>query len=205
MILFSLNFFYYVPDFECTKSEMADYSTCKEFVCSYDSQQFWYQHLKQPLKRSIALDYGIIMVCSKEWVSSLLQSICYLGSLFGYILMSHIADNYGRKKGEYIAWIVCIVGQVVTLVSFDIVMVGIGAFLMGFGANGAINIHYSFFKELVLGKTRERMIIAIQLAFSLGISFISLLSYLFDDWKYILGFFILIPSLAALFIFNFVE
>lgn len=28
MILFSLNFFYYVPDFECSKEEMADYSTC---------------------------------------------------------------------------------------------------------------------------------------------------------------------------------
>ncbi len=76
---------------------------------------------------------------------------------------------------------------------------------MGFGVNGAINIHYSFFKELVLGKTRERMIIAIQLAFSLGVSLISLLSYLFDNWKYVLGFFILIPSVIALIIFKFVE
>lgn len=25
MILFSLNFFYYVPDFSCTQGEMADY------------------------------------------------------------------------------------------------------------------------------------------------------------------------------------
>jgi hypothetical protein len=49
------------------------------------------------------------------------------------------------------------------------------------------------------------MIIAIQIAFSLGISFISLLSYLFYEWKYILGFFILIPSLIALFIFRYVE
>ena len=83
-------------------------------------------------------------------------------------------------------------------------MVGIGSFFMGFGVNGAINIHYSFFKELVLGKTRERMIIAIQLAFSLGISAISLLSYLFDQWKYTLGFFILLPSLLALFSFKWV-
>lgn len=57
----------------------------------------------------------------------------------------------------------------------------------------------------MLGKTRERMIIAIQLAFSLGISFISLLSYLMDNWKYILGIFILIPSILALFVFKFVE
>lgn len=94
------------------------------------------------------------MVCSQEWVSSLLQSMSYIGSLIGYLVMSHIADNYGRKKGEIIAWIICIFGQVMTLVSFNLVTVGIGSFFMGFGSNGAINIHYSFFKELVLGKTR---------------------------------------------------
>ena len=42
MILFSLNFFYYVPEFLCTPQEMADYETCAEYVCSYDNEQFWY-------------------------------------------------------------------------------------------------------------------------------------------------------------------
>ena len=48
------------------------------------------------------------------------------------------------------------------------------------------------------------MIIGIQLAFSLGISLISLLSYLVDNWKYNMAFFILIPSVvsgAAFFLF----
>lgn len=80
-------------------------------------------------------------------------------------------------------------------------MVAAGGLLLGFGSNGAINIHYSFFKELIVGKTRERMIIGIQLAFSLGISLISLLSYLIDDWKYTMGFFILIPSLVSTLLF----
>jgi MFS family permease len=118
--------------------------------------------------------------------------------------MSHIADNMGRKKGEIIAWIVCIVGQIIMVFSLNLYMIGIGSFLLGFGANGAITIHYSFFKELVLGKTRSQMIIAIQLAFSLGISLISLLSFLIDNWKYTMGFFILIPSLLAIILFNIV-
>ena len=61
--------------------------------------------------------------------------------------MSHVADNYGRKKAELIAWTICIMGQIVTICSGSVVMVG-------FGSNGAINVHYSFFKELVAGKTR---------------------------------------------------
>ena len=83
-------------------------------------------------------------------------------------------------------------------------MIGLGSFCLGFGANAAITIHYSFFKELVLGKTRSSMIIAIQIAFSVGVSLISLLSYLIDDWKYTMGFFIMIPSLISMYFFKFV-
>ena len=89
--------------------------------------------------------------------------------------------------------------------SINLEMIGLGSFFLGFGANAAITIHYSFFKELVLGKTRSIMIIAIQIAFSLGVSLISLLSYLIDDWKYTMGFFIFIPSLISMFFFKFVE
>lgn len=154
MILFSLNFFYYVPDFTCTNKEMADYETCQEFVCSYDDQQFWRDHLQQPVPRSIALDYGVVMACSKSWISSMLQSISYIGSFLGYIIMSHVGDNYGRKKGEFISWMICIAGQIIMIASVNLYMIGIGSFLLGYGANSAINLHYSFFKELVLGKTR---------------------------------------------------
>jgi MFS family permease len=94
------------------------------------------------------------MVCSKAWLSSLLQSLSYIGSLFGYLIMSHVGDNLGRKKGEFIAWIICIGGQVIMVLSFNLYMVSIGSIMLGFGANAAITLHYSFFKELVLGKTR---------------------------------------------------
>jgi MFS family permease len=86
------------------------------------------------------------MVCSKAWLSSLLQSLSYIGSLFGYLVMSHIGDNIGRKKAEFISWIVCICGQVIMIASFNLYMVSIGTILLGFGANAAITLHYSFFK-----------------------------------------------------------
>lgn len=49
------------------------------------------------------------------------------------------------------------------------------------------------------------MIIAIQLAFSLGVALISLLSYFIDNWKYTLGFFILIPSIISILPFSIVQ
>ena len=97
MILFSLNFFYITPELVCEAGEVPAGKTCSEYVCSVEDEQFWYNHLQKPIPTSISLDYGIIMLCSKEWISSLLQSLSYAGSFTGYLLMSHVADNKGRK------------------------------------------------------------------------------------------------------------
>jgi hypothetical protein len=119
--------------------------------------------------------------------------------------MSHLADNTGRKRAEMISWSISITGIIILLLSVNLYMVGIGSFFMGLGTNAAITLHYSFFKELVLGKTRSKMIIAIQVTFSLGVFLISLLSMQITNWKVTLGFFILIPSLLICLSYKFIE
>lgn len=44
----------------------------------------------------------------------------YLGSLFGFIVMPYIADNYGRKFAEMMAWRLSIFGTVILLVSINL-------------------------------------------------------------------------------------
>lgn len=100
----------------------------------------------KPVPKSISLDYGVIMLCSNLWISSLLQSLSYMGSFVGYLVMSHIADNFGRKRTERAAWIINIIGLVILITSFNLIMVGIGSFLMGLGTNAAITLHYTFLK-----------------------------------------------------------
>ena len=60
------------------------------------------------------------MLCSKKWLSSLLQSCSYLGAFVGYLLMSHIADNYGRKRTELISWTINIFGIVILVTSVNL-------------------------------------------------------------------------------------
>ena len=76
--------------------------------------------MQQPLPKSISLDYGVIMVCSKLWISSLLQSFSYLGSLIGYIVMPLVADNKGRKIAELISWIIVVLGCGILLISMNL-------------------------------------------------------------------------------------
>lgn len=138
------------------------------------------------------------MVCSKEWIGSLLQSIAYLGSLIGYIIMPLVADNKGRKTAEFIAWSLTIVGCGVLLLSTNIPMIAIGNFFMGFGSNAATILHYSFLKELVVDKLGQRMMIFLQISFSFGVFLIALMSWLITDWKYNLAAITIISSLVLL-------
>ena len=152
----------------------------------------------RPFPKSIALDYGIIMVCSKEWISSLLQSIGYFGSLVGYIVMPLVADNKGRKTAELISWFITVAGCGILLVSMNISLIGIGSFLMGFGSNSAIMLHYSFIKELVVDKLSQKMMMLLQISFSFGVFLIALMSWLVNDWKYTLGFITTVSTLLLL-------
>lgn len=63
-------------------------------------------------------------------------------------------------------------------------MIGIGSFLMGFGSNAAIMLHYSFIKELVIDKLGQRMMIFLQISFAFGVFLIALISWMVSDWKY---------------------
>lgn len=103
-------------------------------------------HLEKPVPKSIALDYGVVMLCGRRWLASLLQAMSYIGSFVGYFVMSHAADNFGRKRAERIAWLINILGLIILIASWNLAMVGIGSFLMGLGANAAITLHYTLIK-----------------------------------------------------------
>lgn len=184
---------------------MDGYATCEEFVCSVENDQIWLDHMQKPLPKSISLDYGIIMVCSKEWVASVLQSIGYFGSLIGYIIMPLVADNKGRKTAEFISWFITVTGCGFLLISVNLPLIGIGSFLMGFGSNSATILHYSFIKELVVDKLGQRMMIFLQISFSFGVFLIAFVSWMIEDWKYNLGLITTISSLVLLLTNDWIE
>lgn len=138
------------------------------------------------------------MLCSNTWLSSLLQSLSYIGSFVGYLVMSHIADNFGRKNTERISWIINIVGISILIGSINLFMVGIGSFLMGLGTNATITLHYTFLKEMLVGKMRERSFILLQIAFSCGVAFVALASWFIYDWKLVAGLLMLLPSIILI-------
>lgn len=109
--------------------------------------------------------------------------------------MSHIADNFGRKITENVSWYINIVGLGMIVASGSLWMVGVGSFFMGLGTNAAITLHYTFMKEFMVGKMRERCFIILQVMFSIGVGLVAGLSWFIPDWKIVAGVFMLAPSI----------
>lgn len=122
----------------------------------------------------------------------------YWGSFAGYIGFPFVADNFGRKRAEEIAWIMACVGAVILACSFNIPVAAVGLFLCGLGTNSAITLHYTFIKEFVVGKVRDIMIISLQITFSLGVCMIALVGLLVPNWRLISIIFFAVPMLVLL-------
>ena len=87
--------------------------------------------------------------CDKSWIPDTLSSIVYAGCFFGYISISVMVDNMGRKKAILISYGVATLGMIIAAVATNIYMVGVGLFLMGYGSDSAINICFYFITETV--------------------------------------------------------
>lgn len=77
-----------------------------------------------------------------------------MGSFCGYVSISLIVDNIGRKKGQIIAFGTAFFGMLIVGFSQNLIMAGIGLFLSGLGCNTAYNICVFFITETVGGKQR---------------------------------------------------
>lgn len=97
MFLMSPNFLFLTTDFTCLDGENGK-QTCEEWVCSHSDPEFWRKHLPD-VPRSLSYDFELL-VCSREWVASLVLSLMYWGSFAGYVGFPFVADNFGRKRAE---------------------------------------------------------------------------------------------------------
>ena len=70
----------------------------------------------------------------------MLSSLVYIGCFFGFVSISFLVDNLGRRRVLLIALVIAIIGMIMVAVSPNIYVVGVGLFIMGMGSDFAINI-----------------------------------------------------------------
>jgi MFS family permease len=144
IILLSTGFLFRSPSFDCQEHGLLVTDLhCEQYVCSLD-EALWQDYLSSDNHfHSLATSGNYL--CSNSVAISLVSSCTYLGALVGYVAVSFLADNFGRRKALLGAWSVCAVGTVVVASSLRLEVAAVGFFLSGFGSDAAVNLTLLFF------------------------------------------------------------
>lgn len=89
------------------------------------------------------------MHCTGGWILDFLTFLAFIGAFVGYVSISFIVDNIGRKKTVIVGCVLAIFGLLLTATAKNFVLVGIGLFLTGFGSDAGCTTCFSFIAETV--------------------------------------------------------
>ena len=62
------------------------------------------------------------------------STFTYIGGTLGFLVITFLADNYGRKLALHISWGICTLGSLLVVSDYNIYLVSTGLFLSGFGS-----------------------------------------------------------------------
>ncbi|KAK9798700.1 putative Major facilitator superfamily (MFS) profile domain-containing protein [Seiridium cardinale] len=121
----------------------------------------------------------------------LITALCAAGAFVGAIIAGVTADKYGRRPAIWFASVLFTLGALVQALSFSIVQMSIGRFLIGLGVGSASMIVPLYIAELSPARFRGRMISVDMIFLGTG----SILAYAFGaafatvphGWRYMVG------------------
>lgn len=148
-------------------AEMVD---CVEW--EFDTSQF---------SSTISSDFGL--VCSKEYLKSIAQTLYFVGMIFGVFTFGVLADIYGRKKvliplllGSAVSGIMT--SQMPTYETFIF-----GRLLNAFGVIGIFECYFTYMLEFVGGKWNTIIGGGVEYIWVSGWLSLAGLAYAFRDWR----------------------
>lgn len=138
--------------------------------------------------------------CDNSYKIELTSTLVYFGSFVGYLVVSWMNDNLGRKRSIMIGLIVSLLGIFLISASTSLPMAQLGMFLAGFGIDPSINTVFYFISETVENHLRQKHSTIIQFFFSLA-GIVNVINYLiFKDWRVIYWVFFFIPAAVSIFL-----
>lgn len=121
----------------------------------------------------------------------------YVGAVVGFLISAVIGDHMGRKTLITLCLLLNLVGMTLTILAPTIVVAGVGLFISTVGIQNGFNVCFYFLAETVAESHREKFSVAIQLFYGSGVLLNVPWFYLVGDWRLILIFFYLVPSLLV--------
>ncbi|CAL1296486.1 unnamed protein product [Larinioides sclopetarius] len=122
------------------------------------------------------------LVCDREWLISLTNSVYMIGFLFSVLIFGQISDSFGRFPTVVICFVFTIVSMFATLKSVSFNMFLILRFLQAFGRTGLATVGIVLVLEIVGPQHRTETGVVIQIGWAAGFSTLAAVAWFFKDW-----------------------
>ncbi|KAL0830654.1 hypothetical protein ABMA28_002791 [Loxostege sticticalis] len=148
-------------------------------TCQANCTDYEYDH--SIFKETIISEWNL--VCNREWLKNLTQTIFMLGILVGNMLFGHLSDRFGRRMPFLAAVFLQLISGVTTAYSVNWHMFTALRFLLAVATGGTMVTSFVLTMELIGAKYRETVGIIYQIPFNLGHLSLPLFGYYLRDWS----------------------
>ncbi|XP_030851380.1 organic cation transporter protein [Strongylocentrotus purpuratus] len=149
---------------------------------------------------SIVIDFDL--VCGSSYLTSVSQSLYFLGVLIGSLVFGHISDIFGRQKSLFFSCGFILVTGTAVAFSPNVWVYAILYLLVGAAMYGTLISSFVLGTEMVGPSKRYLAGMIIELYFSVGYMLLAAIAYLIRNWRH-LQLFISLISLAYFMLYPF--
>ncbi|GFT66858.1 organic cation transporter protein [Trichonephila clavipes] len=122
------------------------------------------------------------LVCSREWLISLVKSMYMVGFLLSVLIFGQISDLVGRFPTIVICYCITCVSMFLSLLSNSFSMFITLRFFQAFGRAGITTTGYVLIREIVGSEHQTVMGLAIQVGWSIGFVTLVGVAWFFRNW-----------------------
>lgn len=109
--------------------------------------------------------------------TGLIIAMGYVGQLFGAILFGWWAERYGRLHALWVTVLIISGFSMLCAAAWNLPSLLVFRFLQGLGLGGEVPVAATYINELTKAKGRGKFVLLYELAFALGMTMVSLMSY----------------------------
>ncbi|KAK6621085.1 hypothetical protein RUM43_011391 [Polyplax serrata] len=130
---------------------------------------------------SMVIDYDL--VCERTTLKSMIQISLSMGKFLGAVLFGIISDKYGRKLSFLLGCFIYTVSGPLVAFAVNYSMIVSGRIGLGAASMGIYTSAYVILTEIASKKRRAVLGMLNNMSYPLGQMIISLLAFLFRDWR----------------------
>jgi hypothetical protein len=171
---------------------------CPHYACTLSlADRAKYKDPQVSRLRTLGNTYGDY-TCDSLDVVLYLKGVPWLGAMLGAMVITPMADNFGRRPIFLAYLLLIVVGHAILLLAQTILGAGVGLFLIGFALYNLFTIILTMLTEILENEWRQKVELILQAQMVVGGLFIVVAFYLLKDWKVIFFAFQFVPLLGCL-------